>query len=241
MESREVIARRSDLSTFLVHLTRTSNGVSGRDRLASILSSDRISAVTMFGMAKAQLPPGVQLDSQKCVCFTETPLEYVHLLLQAIDGRQIDFEPYGIAFPKRLGRGMQINPVWYLDMTQGYEWLTHAVDALVTQALANGAQLDAHPIARLAPFIEQMFTHRDENQNVIRRKEFWWEREWRKVGPLVLPQRVIVLCPESEFEQFAAVVDGNALLSACFIDPRWGLEQIISRLAGYRPEHSDIL
>lgn|SRR5258708_2646510 len=240
MEPREVIARRSDLSTFLVHLTRTSNGQLGRERLAAILRNDRLLATSMFGMAKTKLPAGVEFDSQRCVCFTETPLEYVHLLLQAIEGRQIQFEPYGIAFPKKLGRKLQINPVWYLDMTPGYTWLTNAVDELVDQALGGGRDLDAHPVARLTPFIEQMFTHRDIAGNV-NRKEFWWEREWRKVGHLTLPERIIILCPEEEFEHFSLVAAGIVRRASVFVDPYWGLEQIISRFAGYASEQSDIL
>jgi hypothetical protein len=140
-----------------------------------------------------------------------------------------------------LGQELRINHVWYLDMTQGYRWLTHAVDELVDQALADGGNLDAHPIGRLAPFIEQMFTHRDEAGNVTRRKEFWWEREWRKVGTVTLPEHIIVLCPEEDFANFREVAAEVVYRTAVFIDPRWGLEQIISRLAGYPPEHSDIL
>src|SRR4051794_34015473 len=116
MEARDVIARRSDLSTFLVHLTRTSNGQSGHDRLRSMILNWRLDATSMFGAAKGRLEEvGAVTATQKCVCFTETPLEYVHLLLQQIDNRQVQFEPYGIAFPKKLGRARGVNPVWYID------------------------------------------------------------------------------------------------------------------------------
>jgi hypothetical protein len=152
MEAREVIARRSDLSTFLVHLTRASGGRSAHDRLRAILETGRLDAASMFGMAKKKLDEaGSVIDSQKCVCFTETPLEYVHLLLQPLENRMVQFDPYGIAFPKKLGRARGVNPVWYIDITPGHDWLTKPVDELVDEAIA-GNGLDAHPIGRLAPF-----------------------------------------------------------------------------------------
>ena len=68
---------------------------------------------------------------------------------------------------------------------------------------------------------------------LINRKEFWWEREWRHVGAFELPAHIIVLCPECELAAFCEAVDQQPGRSAAFIDARWGLEQIISRLAGY--------
>jgi len=242
MEAREVIARRSDLSTFLVHLTRTSDGQSGKDRLKSIIESWTLEAHSMFGAAKQRLnDAGVVLESQKCVCFTETPLEYVHLLLQQIDNRQVQFEPYGVAFPKKIGRAMGVNPVWYIDITPGHDWLMGPVNQLLDQAIAS-MDLAQTPIARLAPLIEQMGTRRNADGTLAYRKEFWWEREWRRAGNLGLPDRIIVLCPEVEFAEFQEAVAAHPLFgNATFVEPRWGLEQIISRLAGFDAEDSDIL
>jgi hypothetical protein len=196
----------------------------------------------MFGAARGLLEEnGLVVDSQKCVCFTETPLEYVHLLLEQIDNRQVQFEPYGVAFPKKIGRTKGVNPVWYIDITPGHDWLMGPINQLIEQALEAGG-LDGNPIARLAPYIEQMGTHRDFAGNVIYRKEFWWEREWRRVGNFALPSNVIVLCPEAEFSEFRELIEDVPLSGAAsFLDPHWGLEQIISRLTGYDAEDSDIL
>jgi len=196
----------------------------------------------MFGAAKGRLEEvGAVTATQKCVCFTETPLEYVHLLLQQIDNRQVQFEPYGIAFPKKLGRAKGVNPVWYIDITPGHDWLMGPINELVNLAIATGG-LDAAPIGKLTPFIEQMGTHRDAAGAIIYRKEFWWEREWRHVGNFGLPDHVIVLCPETEFAEFRQAVEDHPLFgTGSFVDPRWGLERIISRLSGYGAEDSDIL
>ena len=152
MEIRDLVARRSDLSTFLVHLTRTVNDQSARDRLLSMIENWQIDATTMFGAAKSRLEQaGEQVGSQRCVCFTETPLEYVYLLLEEIANRQVHFQPYGVAFPKKLGRACGANPVWYIDITPGHDWLMGPVNELVQAAIAAGG-IDATPIGRLIPF-----------------------------------------------------------------------------------------
>jgi hypothetical protein len=207
----------------------------------AILHNWQIDAAAMFGPTKRNLElAGVVSASQRCVCFSETPLEYVHLLLQDIDNRQVQFEPYGIAFPKKIGRVRGVNPVWYVDITRGHDWLMQPVNDMIEAALDKGG-IDAAPIGRLAPFIEQMGTQFGGGGNVIYRKEFWWEREWRRVGNFVLPGHVIVLCPEAEFAAFGTALGEQPGHTACFIDPHWGLEQIISRSAEYVAADSDIL
>ena len=68
MEIRDVLSRRSDLSTFLVHLTRDSEFGTARDALVSILETSHIKAQSMFGAAKSRLEArGIDLESQKCV------------------------------------------------------------------------------------------------------------------------------------------------------------------------------
>lgn len=94
MRIQEILARRSDLSTFLVHLSRTTGEFSASQRLESIVLGGSIVASSPFGHAAARLKQcGWVLQSQYCVCFTETPLEHVTLLTEEIEGRQIKFEP----------------------------------------------------------------------------------------------------------------------------------------------------
>lgn len=77
---RELLARRTDLSTFVVHLTRKFKNVAAPGNLKSILKSGRIEARSSFGSAvdllKKRGCPAEDYESQKCVCFTETPLEH---------------------------------------------------------------------------------------------------------------------------------------------------------------------
>lgn len=240
MRIEELLARRTDLSTFLVHLTRSFGGVSAKKRLKKILADDLIKATSPFGHAVSLLKSGDHdTDSQKCVCFTETPLEHVGSLLGDIEDRTCEFEPYGIAITKRQGRKRGVNPVWYIDITPGHDWLTNPLNELVQAAIDDDdTEFADSPIAKLTPFIEQMGRGAGAMGGGYR-KEFWWEREWRHVGDFSLPGRAIVLCPEDEREEFRAILNADeCTLKAKLIDPRWGLEQIIARLAGF--DDSDV-
>lgn len=135
MRIQEILARRSDLSTFLVHLSRSFGEMSARKRLESIILGGAIEAGSPFGHAVSKLKRNDwPLASQHCVCFTETPLEHVSLLTQEIEGRQIKFEPYGVVITKKQARRLGVNPVWYLDMTPGHDWLTTPLNALIDRA-----------------------------------------------------------------------------------------------------------
>ena len=238
-EIEELIHRRTDLSTFVIHWTRDSDSNPARENLLSILKDWRIVARTPMGAAVKALreqPEGEEretaLASQMVVCFTEAPLEQAWSFVSYIHGRQVQFQPYGLAFTKRRARRLGINPVWYVDMTPGHDWLTKDVESLVKRAIQSGvSNFHQHPIARIAPFVEGMGTWDGS------RKEFWWEREWRHRGDVCfLPEQVaVLLCPEDDmatFEEVAGSSPFEPVRRVPLVDPRWGLEHIIVTLAG---------
>jgi Putative abortive phage resistance protein AbiGi, antitoxin len=237
MDLDEILNRRSDLSTFLVHLTRDFDASQARDNLRNIIGTRRIEARTVFGHLKHRLANmGQNVGSQRCVCFTETPLEYTHLLTAQIEHRQFRFAPYGIALTKKVARARGVNPVWYVDMTPGHEWLTNNLDRLA-QRFIDGGFAD-HDLGGLFPFIDHMGSGRGAAGEY--RKEFWWEREWRHVGDFALQDTVICLCPEADISFFERALKDAWLNGSC-IDPLWSLEKIIARLAGFRSEEIDML
>ncbi len=140
-------------------------------------------------------------------------------------------EPYGIALPKLKARKLGINPIWYIDMTTGRDWtLAHSLDWLRDQmieaAAADGRSFHDSLPAKLFPFIKQLGTWPNAPS-----KEFWWEREWRHAGDLPLPATSVMwLCPEEEIDVIQQRV-GRELKP--WIDPRWGLEEIVAHLAGF--------
>lgn len=202
MDIKQLLARRSDLSTFLIHLTREyPEGTAAKDNLKSILSNKVIEARSAYGSAVVRLnklgaDKAKNLNTQKVVCFTETPLEHVRLLVEEIQGRKFKFGPYGIAISKRTARVWGVNPVWYLDITPGHHWLTEPLNKIIDKEI-QGMAFVTSEIAQLTPFIEQMGTGEDYF------KEYWWEREWRHVGDLSLVMKFIIICPEEDFSDIA--------------------------------------
>jgi len=97
MRIRDLVSRRTDLSAFLVHLTRAEGAESGRARLEGIIASGRIEARSAYGQARG------------------------HVEGNAAAG---------------LGGA---NPVWYVDITPGHDWLTNPLNALIAGAIAEGA------------------------------------------------------------------------------------------------------
>lgn len=168
------------------------------------------------------------LEAQRVVCFTETPLHQLYMLFAPIEDRSFQFQPYGLALTKMLARRRGINPVWYVDITPGHDWLMQHVDSLVQTAIDEGAFADA-PIARLAPFIEQMGTGANY------RKEFWWEREWRHLEDFFLRDNLILIAPKHDHARIEEVAAESGL-KARSIDASWGLEEIIAMLAGFAEE-----
>ena len=99
----------------------------------------------------------------------------------------------------------------------------------------QAGNFDQSDIAAITPFIEQM------GVGANYRKEFWWEREWRKVGDFIVPRHCIAFCPETEIDEFKAHVRGSVYAHVNFIDPSWSLEKIIAHLAGIPPADIDVI
>ena len=164
--------------------------------------------------------------SQKVVCFSEAPLQHLDSLTADIDGRRVALEPYGVAFTKMVARRKGTNPIWYVDMSPGHDWqIAKALDRLrvdaTTYAATPGNRFADHPAAALFPFFEGMGTWE------LRQKEFWWEREWRKVGEFgfTANEVALVIAPEDTHETL------RRHFSRPVIDASWGLERMIASLA----------
>jgi hypothetical protein len=234
---QDILHRRTDLSTFLVHLTRSHGDMTAKDRLLAIYEDSELIARSPMGWADTQDDPNDDTrQSQRVVCFSETPLEHSWALASPIEGRQVQLEGYGVALPKYRARQLGVNPVWYVDMTPGRDWeIAPSLNELRKEAIETG-DFHRQPAARLFPFIEPMGVWRDS------RREFWWEREWRHVGTVHFPRwAAIFLCPEDEIEEFVPRTEREAerdwnRRKRRFVDPRWGLERIIAHLAGMSKE-----
>lgn len=163
------------------------------------------------------------------------------MMCSDIDSRTVQFDGFGVAFTKTFARRRGANPVWYLDITPGHDWLTNAVNTLREAAKTDAAdlwngvdpeKLADSPILKLTPFIEQM-----GNPAGIR-KEFWWEREWRHVGDFLFAASdiVVVFAPENEHVGLQAFLEDDRYYDQVkvpkLIDVGWGLERMVGVLAG---------
>lgn len=229
IEIEDLLNRRSDLSTFVVHLTRggPGGGPTAKENLSAILTAGRIEARTPMGWTGTgrRRLSAAALDAMKVVCFSETPLEHVYSLFQEIRGRSVKLSPYGVAFTRETARSKGINPVWYVDMTPGRTWsVPPALDDLREQAAASPDGFDSHPASKILPFIEAMGTWTGS------RKEFSWEREWRHPGDFDFSwlDLALVLCPEDEIDEFEGLGPYNA------VDPSWSLERMIATVVRKR-------
>ena len=194
-----LLRERRDLSNYITHFTRDTNGRTVHDNLVNILSECCLKAGNEQGMAK-----GRNLPNQRVVCFTEAPMEVVWTLVQNnIWGRQVQLQPYGVVFSKIWARSQGVNPVWYIDTTpSGHDWLTNDITAMVNATVPTEF---VRGILRLTPFFEPMGDWRAYGGT---QKDFSWEREWRKVGDLyfTLTDVAGVLAPEGEHERIRAAI-----------------------------------
>lgn len=236
MHVRDMLTRRTDLSTFVVHFTRQTSRPAHLN-LRSMLRDRVIRAVTAMGSAASRLERGTaEWRSQRVVSFTESPLEQLHsFFVEFAEERRHKFRPYGLAFTKVQARQLGVLPVWYTDVTRGTDWRVKHVWELIEEQKTAGTLVGSH-IAAIAPFVETMGDGH--------RKEFWWEREWRHLGSFRFSydQLALGLCPEERIDEFEAYMrllaarrDDATAEEVRFVDPRWGLEQIIGTLAGVEP------
>ena len=253
----ELLHRRSDLSTFLVHMTRAGVTTTARQNLVSMIAGnedeDGISAI----QARSPYGPARDYDdrlglvaTQKAVCFTETPLEHIWMMLAHIERRSVHFEPWGLVTTKSAARAAGCSPVWYTNKA-ATDWTTNPirfVRQMIKEALdrsrgddddINDEKLQQEAIFRITPFVEDMGPSVDGTP-----KEFWWEREWRHVGDysLKFPSRIVaILAPEAEHEslreEFAGLQVHRRRQTRPLLDPTWGLERMIAALSGVNADY----
>jgi hypothetical protein len=225
----DVLARRTDLSTFVVHFTRkTEDGNSARMNLRSILKGSVIEARSPFGPAFQKVANVGDRDSQECVSFSETPLEYVYCLIGKIPNRRFNLSKYGLAFTKMTARTCGVNPVWYVDMTPGHDWLMKPIDELIDRTVSKRKKFRTSRLSRITPFIDWMGTWSAS------RKEFWWEREWRHCGDFrfSLSDVIVGFAPEGQLGKFENYTERIGR-RVPFVDPKWNLERMIAHLCGH--------
>ena len=165
---------KRDYSPFLVHLTRDGLdqfgdfAVSAQEVLEYILDEKILRACNHYCIFKDDIE---SLDEElqnkfKVVCFTETPIDLIEILLERVQGRSTLLEPYGLVFKKDYIRNKGGNPVFYIKGD-----LSAPLWNLFQDASANEFSKEEYKVLALINKCDEIF-------------DFHWEREWRIVGNL---------------------------------------------------------
>lgn len=208
-----------DMSDYVSHFTKDSQGLSAYAAMLSILASGRIRAFNSFGCATNVT--GLEA-TQTCACFSEIPLD----MLDRLVARR---SRYGIGFHQLTLIPKGASRVWYLDPATPTR---AAVNGLVRTAMTGGVDLN-DDIWRLTPFAD----------NVADNYHFEWEREWRVVGDLAFaPEDVAFLFipGEQHDDARAFLVDGGRGAGPAYncplLDPLWTDEQLQEVLRRFVPD-----
>lgn len=218
----DVLGQRTDISRFLVHLTKDCNGKTAKRSLVSILQERKIASFDHYCLFSPKLRQ-YDVSIQKrfnVVCFTETPLDKIHLLLD-ISGRKTELRPYGIVFLKDLIAEKNGNPVFYVY--EGNRLLKRFLDSEFDQ------------------YIEGMLDDDEDNYfavfgalvNVVKEgHDFHWEREWRIRKHLKFDYDEVfaIVAPEKEHKELRKILGDEARYTP-FIDCEWNMEEIVEQTA----------
>lgn len=179
---KDIMNFRTDISPFLVHLTKNIGGPNARENLKSILNAGEIRAShtqisdVKFGGDNRNLPSPASTNALEAVCFTETPLDQIHCLLN-IEGRAVNLTRYGLLFLKGKCIEKGVNPVIYINNfgernNETFYELFKLIDKPEYQnVVKNLLPLVAVFSRRVRPPNSSNWTPGDI--------DFTWEREWR--------------------------------------------------------------
>jgi len=221
-----ILSRRTDLSSFLVHLTRSRKirrqgetvTLKARDVLVSILKAGCIRAKNFHCLFNKDLLTLDTVDAApfKTVCFSETPLSDINYLTQEIEGRAIRLTQYGLVFRKATVVNRGGNPVIYVsNKSVNGRSPVAAFKRVYNRAKKSGFELSSE--STFLPFVNLFSENYD----------FSWEREWRVVGDFrfELAEVFLGLAPAKDHAELI-----KRFPSVQWISPRWGRDQIIEAL-----------
>lgn len=217
----DILLFRTDISPFLVHMTRVRENVSASDRLEQILDqrqllpgSSQISDAR-FGGNTMDMPDETKRRFFGAICFTETPIAEAHCLLE-VEGRAVNLEPYGLVFVKDRLKARNVAPVLYINNEAGTaDQVFYGLFTLIA----------SQPLAaeRLLPLVSVFGLKVWPPGAPARpagRVDFTWEREWRHPAglgafPFTWDDVFCGLCPHDEIAHFELMYPPIR-----FIDPR---------------------
>ena len=221
----DILHFRSDISPFLVHLTRGYNGNTASENLESIIKDKElrpgehdISDARLVGKDYYNMTSEAKQRFFGSVCLTETPLDEIHCFLE-IGGRNFNLQPYGLVFLRKPLQERGVSPVIYLNNELNNQRpVVHALFQMIDNN-PESAQL-------LLPLVSS-FGKRIATQGTV---DFIWEREWRfpsAYGSLTFSadEVFIGLCPDEEIPYFERLFP-----KVSFVDPTRNMKWYATKL-----------
>ena len=181
-----------------------------KDVLGQILTEKTSRAYKHFCLFSSNLKKSDDTslkDKFRVVCFTETPIDQIDILLSRVRGRNIKLDPYGLVFKKAFIKQHKGNPVFYV---------TKKVAKPLWTLYWNQPSDEVCKLLALVTLYDE-------------KVDFHWEREWRIVGDLEFQLDDIYcgLCLEEDIPQFE-----RNYSPVKFISPYWGINKILDKLVG---------
>ncbi len=204
----EFLDKKRDFSPLLVHLTRDDELFSAKNVLNQILEERTLRAYNHYCLFSPSLKKSDDTSLQnkfRVVCFTETPIDQIDVLLSRVKGRSIKLDPYGLVFKKGFVKQNGGNPVFYVTK--------EIAKPLWKLYWEQPSDEDCRLLALVNLYDETI--------------DFHWEREWRIVGDLAFTLNDIYcgLCPQDDIAQFESLY-----APLTFISPHWGINKILDKL-----------
>lgn len=228
----EVLNFRTDISPFLVHLTKDTDNKKAKEILIQIIKDGKLVAgESLVSDARFGVENTDDIEKYfKAVCFTETPLNEIYCLLE-IKRRTINLQSYGLVFIKEQLKEKGVSPALYFN---NYE--AGNKDSIF-QALCSLIQTHPDEAIKILPLIAVFGYHINKPNNSYQSKNevnFSWEREWRYpnnngVFKYTQDDIFIGLCPHEEIEEFEKL-----LPDVKFIDPMRNIKWYANKLVEAR-------
>ena len=220
----EFLDKKRDFSPFLVHLTKDddNNMLYAKDALDMILDQHTLKAYNHFFLYSPSLKKqdASLIEKFKVVCFTETPIDQIDVLLKKVIKKKFKPGPYGLVFKKEYIREQGGNPVFYVkkDIAKPlWKWLY--------EPHVEGKEQLSKASEKICKLLALVTVCEDGN-------DWHWEREWRTVGDLEFGLTDIYcgFCPEEEVPYF------ENKYGVIFISPYWRSNKILAKLVNLSKE-----
>lgn len=244
----DILHFRSDISPFLAHLTRRHGEFAlAENSMRSILNSCSLKqgstqvSDARFGGYTLRMSDEDKLRYFSAICFTETPVNEVHTLLE-IQYRQVDLEPWGLVFMRERLQARGVAPVLYINNERGN--MEVVIGALFALRASNPDA--AAPLLPLVSIFGQKVRPPGAAEAPPGRIDWRWEREWRYPYcegelPFSAEDVFIGLCPHDRIDEMDALAR-ERLSGVEFVDPtrnmKWYANKLIAARQRLNIKHS---